>query len=250
MLAAALGGAAGHADVEVPFCIERLPRGLRLHGQAGFVPDAAEAERLLLMVLDPGGVLSIVDVQPHAPGLSVAAQSVLDATRRFGLVTADALPIGEASVWRFDGDPQACARRQLDRAAVAVACDSLGLSDAMLDATVGYARVREQFGRPIGSFQAVKHACADMVVQVCVSRELVSAATASLASDDPQGWVAAALANSYACAAAVDVAGKAMQLLLQQAIRPPAALAARCHRPARAIRPAPGTAAARGRITD
>jgi alkylation response protein AidB-like acyl-CoA dehydrogenase len=212
MLAAALGGAAGHADVEVPFSIERSQRGLALHGQAGFVPDAAEAERLLLMALEPGGEPSIVEVQPHAPGLSVAAQPVLDATRRFGLVTADAVPVREAAVWRFDGDPQGCARRLLDRAAVAVACDSLGLSEAMLDATVGYARVREQFGRPIGSFQAVKHACADMLVQVCVSRELVSAATASLASDDPQAWVAAAMAKSYACAAAVDVVGKAMQL--------------------------------------
>ncbi len=46
----------------------------------------------------------------------------------------------------------------------------------MLDATVAYAKVREQFGRPIGSFQAVKHACADMLVQIAVARELVAAA--------------------------------------------------------------------------
>jgi alkylation response protein AidB-like acyl-CoA dehydrogenase len=212
ILAAAIGDAEDRADVQAPFYIERLSRVLRLNGQAGFVPDASEAGRLLLLALDPGGVPSIVHVQPGAPGLGVAEQPVLDATRRFGLVTADGVPVSEASVWRFDGDPQACARRLLDRAAVAVACDSLGLSEAMLDATVGYARVREQFGRPIGSFQAVKHACADMLVQVSVARELVRAAAASVAAGDPDAWAAASMAKSYACAAAVDVVGKAMQL--------------------------------------
>ena len=56
----------------------------------------------------------------------------------------------------------------------------------MLDATVAYARVRSQFGRPIGSFQAVKHACADMLVQVCVSRELAAAAVQLLSGDGPE----------------------------------------------------------------
>ncbi len=99
-------------------------------------------------------------------------------------------------------------------AAVAVACDSLGLSEAMLDATVAYARVREQFGRPIGSFQAVKHACADMLVQVSVARELVTRAVRQLADDpdDPDATVAASMAKSYASSTAVAVAGQAMQL--------------------------------------
>ena len=105
----------------------------------------------------------------------------------------------------------------LDRAAVAVACDSLGLSEAMLDATVAYAKVREQFGRPIGSFQAVKHACADMLVQVSVARELVTHAVRQLVDDpddpdDPDATVATSMAKSYACSTAVAVAGQAMQL--------------------------------------
>ena len=101
------------------------------------------------------------------------------------------------------------------RAAVAVACDSLGLCEGMLTATVEYATVRQQFGRPIGSFQAVKHACADMLVTVSVARQLIGTAVESLALDGQDGeavQVAAAMAKSYACAAAVDVVGKAMQL--------------------------------------
>jgi alkylation response protein AidB-like acyl-CoA dehydrogenase len=213
VVATALAGdAEDMSDAEVPFRIERSPQGPRLHGRAAFVPNAPEADLLLLPVLDLGGAPALVAAEPRAVGLGVAAQPLLDATRRFGLVTAEGVGVPEASVWRFGGDPRACVRRLLDRAAVAVACDSLGLSTAMLDATVGYARVRHQFGRPIGSFQAVKHACADMLVQVSVARELVRAAAASVAGDDPEAWAAASMAKSYACAAAVDVVGKAMQL--------------------------------------
>jgi alkylation response protein AidB-like acyl-CoA dehydrogenase len=115
-------------------------------------------------------------------------------------------------VWRFAGDPRAAARRLHDRAAVAVACDSLGLGEAMLAATVGYVRVREQFGRPIGSFQAVKHACADMLVRIRVSRQLVTAAVTALESDAADASTAASMAKAYACETAVEVAAKAMQL--------------------------------------
>jgi alkylation response protein AidB-like acyl-CoA dehydrogenase len=207
-----VGGEDDRAGGEAPFRIERSSRGLRVHGRAAFVPDAAEAGRVLLLAADPGGVPVIVAAEPGARGLGVIAQPVLDATRGLGLVTADGVEVPEASVWRFDGDPRASVRRLLDRAAVAVACDSLGLSEAMLAATVTHARMRQQFGRPIGSFQAVKHACADMLVQVSVTRELVSAAAARLAGDGPDASVAASMAKSHACGSAVDVVGKAMQL--------------------------------------
>jgi alkylation response protein AidB-like acyl-CoA dehydrogenase len=82
----------------------------------------------------------------------------------------------------------------------------------MLSATVGYAKVRQQFGRPIGSFQAVKHACADMAVSIAVSRRLVAAAVQAIAEEGADAHVAAAMAKSYVCSAAVEVAGKAMQL--------------------------------------
>jgi alkylation response protein AidB-like acyl-CoA dehydrogenase len=94
----------------------------------------------------------------------------------------------------------------------AVACDSLGLSEATLAATVSYAKVRHQFGRPIGSFQAVKHACADMQVAIA------SPANSSLPQSKPSRERTrcfrrqAAMAKSYTCSAAVDVVGKAMQL--------------------------------------
>jgi alkylation response protein AidB-like acyl-CoA dehydrogenase len=212
--AAVLASGDDTAAEQPPFRIEQSASGLRLHGRAAFAPDAAGVSRLLLLAADPRGVPVVVDATPTMRGLGCTVQPVLDATRSLGLVTADAAELTEASVWRFSGDPQAAAGRLLDRAAAAVACDSLGLSEAMLEQTVSYARVREQFGRPIGSFQAVKHACADMLVQVRMSRQLVGEAVQRLADggDDAAAAVAASMAKSYACAAAVEVAGKAMQL--------------------------------------
>ena len=182
----------------------RLENG-RLSGRADFVPDAECTDRLLVIATDPDGTPVVVE----ADGLTVTPQPVLDETRRLAEVTAHGVAGNE--FWRFDGDPAVQVRRLADRAAVAVACDSLGLADAMLAATVSYAKVRQQFGRPIGSFQAVKHACADMLVQVSVARQLVNAAVEALA-DARDASAPASMAKSYACAAAVDVAGKAMQL--------------------------------------
>ena len=164
-----------------------------------FVPDAEGADRVLVIAED--GVA--------APAVTVTPQPVLDETRTLATVTAN---VEAAEVLRFHGDPDAAIRRLRDRAAVAIACDSLGLCEAMLSATVGYAKVRQQFGRPIGSFQAVKHACADMAVTIAVSRQLVEAAVQAIVDDRADAGVAAAMAKSYVCGAAVDVVGKAMQL--------------------------------------
>jgi alkylation response protein AidB-like acyl-CoA dehydrogenase len=172
-------------------------------GRAEFVPDAEGAEHLLLLAHRTDGTPVVVECSD----VTVIAQPVLDETRSLAVVEAREAAV--VASWPFAND--ADAGRLPDRAAVAMACDSLGLCEAMLAATVDYATVRHQFGRPIGSFQAVKHACADMLVQVSVARQLVTGAVESLARGDDAG-TAAAMAKSYACAAAVEVVGKAMQL--------------------------------------
>ncbi len=161
-----------------------------------FVPDAEAADRILLISAD--GV-SVVD----AP---VVPRPVLDESRRLATVITD----GATETLHYadtSADPIGLLR---DRAAVAIAADSLGIAEAMLAATVDYTKVRHQFGRPIGSFQAVKHACADMLVQVEVARELVRAAVESVVRG--RADAAASMAKAYATGVAVDIAGKAMQL--------------------------------------
>jgi alkylation response protein AidB-like acyl-CoA dehydrogenase len=174
-------------------------------GRAEFVPDADGADVVLLLARDDDGAPTVVE----AARLDVTAQPVLDESRALAVVTADAAKV--IQTWSLGGDPGTAVRLLHDRAAVALSCDSLGLGEGMLAATVDYASVRHQFGRPIGSFQAVKHACADMLVRLAVARQLVATAVDSLAGGDDTG-VAASMAKSYACTAAVDVVGKAMQL--------------------------------------
>ncbi|MCW2651106.1 MAG: Butyryl-CoA dehydrogenase [Mycobacterium sp.] len=210
--AVAVGGGDDAAAVHVPFELEQTTRGLRMHGRSVFVPDAGDAQHLLLPARGPGGAPVIVDVSAQAEGLTITPQPVVDETRRLAALSADGIAVDESWVWQFEGDPEAQVRGLANRAAVAIACDSLGLSEAMLSATVSYAGVRQQFGRPIGSFQAVKHACADMLVQISVARLLVGAAVDAVVDGSPDGTAAASMAKSYACSAAVQVAGKAMQL--------------------------------------
>ena len=206
----ALAGDDERAEATLPFRVARSAGQLRVTGTAAFVPDAAGADRLLLPALDGDGAAVLAAVDPA--DVEVVAQPVLDATRRLATVTAAGVAVDPAAVWAGVADAAAVATRLRDRAAVAVACDGLGVAEAMLDATVAYAKVREQFGRPIGSFQAVKHACADMAVRVAVARELVAAAVEGIAAGGDGASVAASMAASYTGAAAVEVVGSAMQL--------------------------------------
>jgi alkylation response protein AidB-like acyl-CoA dehydrogenase len=183
------------------FTLERGADGLVVSGRAEFVPDAEGADHLLLLARDPDGVQVLV----AARAATVTPQPVLDETRALAVVTAEAAPVSHT--WSPGVDPDVL----VHRAAVAVACDSVGLAEAMLARTVDYTSVRNQFGRAIGSFQAVKHACADMLVQIAVARQLVDQAVAEVAAG-VDASVTSAMAKSYATSMAVDVAGKAMQL--------------------------------------
>jgi alkylation response protein AidB-like acyl-CoA dehydrogenase len=204
---------APHADSCEPAAPFRLDAGGRLRGRAELVVDAAEADHLLVLAETSDG-LALIHLDRAQ--LEVADAQVLDTTRSFGSIEADGVAVAPESVWRFTGEPAGAARAVLDRAAVAVAVDAYGVAAAMLDATVAYAGQRHQFGRPIGSFQAVKHQCADVLVQLRLGRELldeaISAVTAASADVDPDAGLAASRAKSYLGPAAVHAAGTAMQL--------------------------------------
>ena len=199
-------------ESDTGFSLTDKGNGQSLGGSATFVPDASTSGPLLVPATRPDGVPVVVVVDGSAAGVSVTDRPVLDLSRRFADVAVAGVAVDPASVLAFQDNGIAALHQLRHRAAVAVACDSLGLAEAMLATTVEYVKVREQFGRPIGSFQAVKHACADMLVQVTVGRELLNQAIDAVTLDDPAADAAVAMAKSYVCSAAVDVAGKAMQL--------------------------------------
>ncbi|MFE3543052.1 acyl-CoA dehydrogenase family protein [Nocardia sp. NPDC059177] len=191
---------AGEADNA--FALDDSPAGPVVTGSADFVLDAPAADLLLVPIPAREELVAVV---PDAAGLTITPTPLVDATRSAARVSADR--VAAHAVWHF---PDQDALRA--RAAVAVACDSLGSAEAMLAATVAYVRVREQFGRPVGSFQAVKHACADMLVQVTVAGHLVGAAVRAIDEGSADSAIAASRAKSYATSAAVRVAGAALQL--------------------------------------
>lgn len=178
----------GHAAVATGF---KASDG-KVSGRAEFVPDAS-AETQVLLVTEADVIVAPV---------TVTAQRVLDETRSLGIVTADNAPVTQS--WPLPS-------RLRERAETAIALDSLGIAEAMLAKTVEYTTIRHQFGRAIGSFQAVKHACADMQVKIAVARQLVSAAVDAIATNR-DATTEAHMAKAYATEIAVEVAGKAMQL--------------------------------------
>ena len=182
----------------------------RLAGSAPFVPDAPGAARVLVVADDvdePSSGPVLVDVAPGA-GVDGVETPVVDATRSLGEVVAGGAPVDPARVWRLARDPG----ELLARGALAVALDAVGLAGAALDATVAYAAVRRQFGRPIGSFQAVKHACADVAVELAVSRRLVADAVDRVVAGAPDAGVAVSMAKAHASETAVAATGTAVQL--------------------------------------
>jgi alkylation response protein AidB-like acyl-CoA dehydrogenase len=105
----------------------------------------------------------------------------------------------------------AAAERARDRAAVAAAAELLGLSDAMLELTVGYVTERKQFGVAIGTFQALKHQLADALVELEFAKPLVWRAAVSLAENDPLASLHASMAKAAASDAADHVGRVALQ---------------------------------------
>ncbi|WP_369265269.1 acyl-CoA dehydrogenase family protein [Streptomyces sp. R35] len=187
----------------------------RVSGTKMFVIDGHSADLLLVVArADTGPALFAVD--GGASGVTRTRLETLDPTRRLARIDLDGAPAQRVGP---EGDATAYLRTVLDLAVVALAAEQVGGARACLDAAVEYAKVRVQFGRPIGSFQAVKHKCADMLLKVEGARsavyhamsvaaegvgDLPVPATAGSAGELP---VSAALAAAY-CADAFTHAAK------------------------------------------
>jgi len=141
--------------------------------------------------------------------VAVTPVPTLDPTRRLGRPEWAPTPGTMVASGAAAG---ACIQRTRDRAAVATAAQLLGLSDRMITMTAEYARARHQFGKPIGSFQAVKHLLAGAQVKLEFARPLVYAAAWSLDDGEPTASRAASTAKAYASDAATEAAGVALQV--------------------------------------
>ncbi|KAA9163700.1 acyl-CoA dehydrogenase [Amycolatopsis acidicola] len=176
-----------------------------LDGIKSAVQDAGQARWLLVTALHEGLPASFL-VDRDAPGVTVRRQQVLDLTRAFYEVRLDAVRVPAGR--RVDVDHQ----RLLDDASVLLAAETLGVLDRLLAMTVAYMKERVQFGRPLGSFQAVKQKCATMAAFVHGVRAATYYAAMTADAGEPDAAKAACVAASYSSDAAGKVAGEALQL--------------------------------------
>ena len=189
--ALAVADGAGPPVAAEPTTARRDGAGWRIDGAKWFVPDGCSADLLLVPAATPEG-LSLFLVDGAAPGLTRTGVDVMDLTRdvaRIDLADTPARLLGRPGDWPAIGEQV----RLLQT--VAAAAESLGGAERCLDDAVEYAKLRVQFGRPIGSFQAIKHRCADLAADVDDARSAVLHAAWAADESPEQLPAAAALAG-------------------------------------------------------
>jgi alkylation response protein AidB-like acyl-CoA dehydrogenase len=167
----------------------------RLTGTKTLVVDGATADLLLVTVATEGSNdLTLVAVDPSAEGVTRRALPTLDLTRALAVIEFSGAP---ATVIGDLGSAGPAFARTLAQAAVYLAAEQLGGAGRCLDMAVDYAKIREQFNRPIGSFQAVKHRCVDMLTDVETSRSAVLLALTAMARGDGDLAEVSSLARAH-----------------------------------------------------
>ncbi|MEE3328060.1 MAG: acyl-CoA dehydrogenase family protein [Myxococcota bacterium] len=207
-------GGAGPEDITAT--VERHGDDYRLEGEYGFVVDGHSADQLILAARSPGtqGLdgISLFLIPDDTPGIARRALPTMDQTRRLaevdlpGVILPAQTLLGE---WEASGP---ALWRSLQLSAIALAAEQVGGAQACLDMSVAYATEREQFGRPIGSFQAIKHKCADMMVLVESARSAVYYAACAANEGGEELSACAALAKAYCSDAYFQCAADAIQI--------------------------------------
>ncbi|MCR5977681.1 acyl-CoA dehydrogenase [Gordonia jinghuaiqii] len=177
-----------------------------LSGTAHYVVDAESADVFLVLASGPGEHVTLHEVAADSPGVTVSPMPVLDPTRalasvRFDEVASTVIPA-----------PADLAARLRTLAWALLSAEQVGGAQRALDLTVEYTKSRKQFGRIIGSFQALKHRMADMYVLVETARSISRAAVAAVAADAPDAAELALAAHVYCSDAYRSITGEAIQL--------------------------------------
>ncbi|NKQ58059.1 acyl-CoA/acyl-ACP dehydrogenase [Amycolatopsis sp. K13G38] len=167
--------------------------GWRLSGEKRYVLDGHIADVVFVAARTPAGV-SLFGVDRGAAGLSTELMSTMDKTRKQARVRFSDTP---ARLVGADGEGWPVVSRTLDVAAVGLAAEQAGGAARVLEMSVDYAKVRVQFGRVIGSYQAIKHKCADMLLEVESARSAAYHGAAAVAGASAELPVVASLAKAY-----------------------------------------------------
>jgi alkylation response protein AidB-like acyl-CoA dehydrogenase len=187
--------------------------GWTVSGEKMFVLDGHTADVIVVVARTPGSSgtdgLTFFSIAADADGLHRTALSTMDQTRKqakLELKGVKAEPLGEV------GQGWPALSKTLDQASVALANEMVGGAQFVLDMSVQYAKDRVQFGRPIGSFQAIKHKCADMLLEVESSKSAAYYSSWAAAEDNDELPVVAPLAKAYVSDAYFHCAAENIQI--------------------------------------
>ncbi|WP_030168109.1 MULTISPECIES: acyl-CoA dehydrogenase family protein [Actinomycetes] len=179
-----------------------------LNGVKPHVLEATGANLIVVAATTEAGV-SLFLVDSDATGLQIKDLDTMDRTRRYGAVAfADtpAVLLGE------EGAGWPVIDKVFDLGLAALASEQVGAAAKVLDSTVEYLCVREQFGRPIGSFQAIKHRCADMLVELESARSAAAYASMVVAAGSDDVQTATSIAKAYCSQAFYHIAAESIQM--------------------------------------
>jgi len=175
------------------------------------VPDAAVADHIIC-VAQSGESLMLLPVEQGAKGLSLKVMPAMDATRKIYEVSFNDLAIPGANVFGADGDVRGALSQAIQVATVAACAEMVGGMQWILDTSVEYAKTRQQFGRPIGSFQAIQHQCADMLLLTESARSAAYYAAWSVNEGSAEANTAVSIAKAYCSDAFREVGNRGIQI--------------------------------------
>jgi alkylation response protein AidB-like acyl-CoA dehydrogenase len=191
--------------------------GHTLNGTKLFVQDAHTADALVVAARTATGQsaeegISLFLVPKGRPGLTVTLLPTMDQTRKLCEVTFKDVAVGSDALMGVAGSGWAPLARVIDRATVGLCAEMCGGAQKVLDMTVEYAKIRQAFGRPIGSYQGVKHKAADMLVDVENSKSITYYAAWAMDEGVAEGPLAVSMAKAYVSDAYRRVSGAGIQL--------------------------------------
>jgi len=194
-----------------------MAAGFALSGIKLFVPDAHLSDALVVAVRTRDGStmedgVSLFLVPKDTPGLAVTLLPTIDETRKLCEVRLDNVALTLAALLGDKHGGWPALARVLDRATVALCAEMCGGAQRVLDMTTAYAKIRSAFGKPIGSYQAVKHRAADMLVDVENAKSLTYYAAWAIDEGLTEAPLAVSMAKAYASDAYRKVAGAGIQL--------------------------------------
>jgi len=190
--------------------------GYRLAGTKLFVPDAHTADVIIVAGREPGSKgaegVTLFLVDAGASGVKATLLKTMDQTRKLCEVVLEDVRVPTDRVLGQPGAGWKLLDRVVDRGKVGLCAEMCGGAQKVLEMSVEYAKVREQFGRPIGSFQAIQHKCANMLVEVESSKSATYYAAWAVANDVAEAPLAAAMAKAYTSDAYRHTAGEGIQI--------------------------------------